>query len=311
MIELVLKKRAELEEICRKTHLLPEGDGETPSLVAVIETGALDPGPILEQIEMEVSKVKEEAFSRKEILERVEKWLSAREEEEWLEEYNMDENKYNACKGAHLILKRAEKARILAMKLPGMVKALAVKALSWENERGVVFMYDGIRLLSMLEEYMIVRQEKEQEKKRQREQKKLQGQFITEQEAIFGSKPSPIKSGKKASRMSMGGGNNRRLSVGGNVMQTPRPGSSQSTRATPNPRHVKKDDNPGTKATASRALDIANLPARNYTCNGRESEPGSVRRPFSPVSSTSSLRTNGDFYYDDQNILQNDTIHVP
>lgn len=43
---------------------------------------------ILEHIELEVSKVKEEAFSRKEILEKVEKWMSAREEEEWLEEYN-------------------------------------------------------------------------------------------------------------------------------------------------------------------------------------------------------------------------------
>ncbi|KAH9622004.1 hypothetical protein KSS87_020062 [Heliosperma pusillum] len=308
MKELVLKKRVELEELCRKTHLLPEGEGEIESLLAAIETGALDPGSVLEQIEMEVAKVKEEAFSRKEILEKVEKWLSAREEEEWLEDYNMDENRYNAGRGAHLILKRAEKARILVNKLPGMVETLAAKALSWENERGVVFMYDGIRLLSMLEEYMIVRQEREQEKKRQREQKKLQGQFITEQEAMFGSKPSPLKSGKKASRMSMGGANNRRLSVGGNMIQTPRPISSHSTRATPNSRPVKKDDNPRTKTNARRALDVANLlPARNYTFNGRESEPASVRRPFSPVSSTASLRANEDFN-DDQNILQNDSI---
>ncbi|XP_074295849.1 65-kDa microtubule-associated protein 3-like [Silene latifolia] len=309
MKELVLKKRAELEELCRKTHLLPEGDGELQSLVAAIETGALDPGPVLEQIEMEVAKVKEEAYSRKEILEKVEKWLSAREEEEWLEEYNMDENRYNAGRGAHLILKRAEKARTLANKLPGMVEALATKALNWENERGELFMYDGSHLLTMLEDYMIVRQEKEQEKKRQREQKKLQGQLITEQEAIFGSKPSPLKGGKKASRLSMGGVNNRRLSVGGgNVMQTPRPVSSQSSRATPNSRPVKKDDNPGTKTTARRALDVANLPTRNYTFNGRESEPASVRRPFSPVSSTTSSRANGDFY-DDQNILKNEPNH--
>lgn len=51
--------------------------------------GALDPASVLEQIELEVGKVKEQAFSRKDILEKVEKWLSAREEEEWLEEYNM------------------------------------------------------------------------------------------------------------------------------------------------------------------------------------------------------------------------------
>ena len=70
---------------------------------------------------------------------------------------------------------------------------------------------------------------------------------MAEQEALFGSKPSPLKSAKKPSRrMSMGGGggggHNRRLSLGGNMLQTPRPDSSYSTRATPNSRPVRKDD---------------------------------------------------------------------
>ncbi|XP_021746682.1 65-kDa microtubule-associated protein 3-like [Chenopodium quinoa] len=312
MKELVMKKRTELEEICRKTHLVPEADCETEHLMAAIESGALDPASVLEQIESEVSKVKEEAYSRKEILEKVEKWLSAREEEEWLEQYNQDDNRYNASRGAHLTLKRAEKARSLVNKLPGMVEALAAKAHSWENERGVEFMYDGVRLLSMLEEYMILRQEKELEKKRQREQKKLQGQINTEQEALFGSKPSPLKSAKKPSRrMSMGGpggGPNRRLSLGGNMHQTPRPDSSHSTRATPSSRSVRKDDNNGGQSTARRALDIANLPTRNFTFSGRESDPTTVaRRPFSPISSVASSRANGDFF-DDQNILQNNSV---
>jgi len=43
---------------------------------------------VLEQIEDQISKTKEEAFSRKEILEKVEKWLAAIQEESWLEEYN-------------------------------------------------------------------------------------------------------------------------------------------------------------------------------------------------------------------------------
>jgi Ase1/PRC1/MAP65 family protein len=43
---------------------------------------------MLEQIEDQISKTKEEAFSRKEILEKVEKWLAAIQEESWLEEYN-------------------------------------------------------------------------------------------------------------------------------------------------------------------------------------------------------------------------------
>lgn len=50
--------------------------------------GALDPSYLLEQIEIQISKVKEEAFSRKDILDKVEKWLAACEEECWLEEYN-------------------------------------------------------------------------------------------------------------------------------------------------------------------------------------------------------------------------------
>ncbi|KAL2903616.1 65-kDa microtubule-associated protein 3 [Bienertia sinuspersici] len=309
MKELVLKKRTELEEICRKTHLVPEADCETEHLMAAIESGALDPSSVLEKIELEVSKVKEEAYSRKEILEKVEKWQSAREEEEWLEQYNQDDNRYNSGRGAHLTLKRAEKARSLVNKLPGMVDALAAKALNWENERGVTFMYDGVRLLSMLEEYMILRQERELEKKRQREQKKLQGQLMAEQEALFGSKPSPLKSAKKPSRrMSMGGpgagGNNRRLSVGGNMLQTPRPDSSHSSRATPNSRPTRKDDK-----TARRALDIANLPTKNFSFGGRESEPANMaRRPFSPISSVASSRANGDFS-DDQNIVQHSNTH--
>lgn len=43
---------------------------------------------MLEQIDSEIAKVKEEASSRKEILEKVEKWMTACEEESWLEEYN-------------------------------------------------------------------------------------------------------------------------------------------------------------------------------------------------------------------------------
>lgn len=43
---------------------------------------------ILEQIEIQIGKVKEEALCRKEILEKVEKWMAACEEECWLDEYN-------------------------------------------------------------------------------------------------------------------------------------------------------------------------------------------------------------------------------
>lgn len=35
---------------------------------------------------------------------------------------NQDENRYNASRGAHLNLKRAEKARVLVNKIPGMAQ---------------------------------------------------------------------------------------------------------------------------------------------------------------------------------------------
>jgi protein regulator of cytokinesis 1 len=58
--------------------------------------------------------------------------------------------------------------------MPGMVEALASKTMTWKSERGAEFLYDGIHLLSMLEEYTILCQEKEEERRRQRDQKELQ-----------------------------------------------------------------------------------------------------------------------------------------
>lgn len=89
MKELVLKKRSELEEICRRTHIvLEEQDIEVENVIKAIESGDINPENILEQIEYRAGKVKEEALCRKEILEKAEKWLNACEEENWLEEYN-------------------------------------------------------------------------------------------------------------------------------------------------------------------------------------------------------------------------------
>ncbi|PWA85074.1 microtubule-associated protein, MAP65/Ase1/PRC1 [Artemisia annua] len=324
MKELVFKKRLELEDICRKTHLLPESDTSLEIALEAIESGAVDAGSVLEQIEILIGKVKEEAFSRKEILEKVEKWIGACDEECWLEEYNRDDNRYNAGRGAHLTLKRAEKARALVNKLPGMVEALAQKTVAWENERGVEFTYDGVRLLSMLEDYKILRQEKEEERKRQREQKKLQGQLIAEQEALFGSKPSPMKqqSAKKGGRLSMGGAgptSNRRLSLGAAAHATPKPDFHSTRGATPNTRTAKKidrqlnnkDDGFGSISTGRRGLDLAGLPGTNKKQSRNELEP-TFRKPFSPIAAKEPPKTNNvtelDKKYDMlQKTIQNNT----
>ncbi|GJN15151.1 hypothetical protein PR202_gb02044 [Eleusine coracana subsp. coracana] len=190
MKELIMKKKAELEEHRRRAHLVRDEGYAAQFIIEAIEVGAIDPSLLLEQIEAYIATVKEDAFSRKGILERVERWLSACEEEAWLEDYNKDDNRYNAGRGAHIMLKRAEKARVLVNKIPGMVDVLTAKIIVWEKERSTEFTYDGARLLSVLEEYMIVRHEKERERKRQRGQKKLQDQFKAEQELLYGSKPS-------------------------------------------------------------------------------------------------------------------------
>ncbi|KAB2020115.1 hypothetical protein ES319_D07G045400v1 [Gossypium barbadense] len=275
MKELVLKKRLELEEICRKTHLVPDSQSAVEDAIEAIESGAVSAATILEQIELQIAKVKEEAFSRREILERVEKWLMACDEECWLEEYNRDENRYNAGKGAHLTLKRAEKARSLVNKLPGMVEALASKTMAWEKET-------EIRLLSMLEEYTILQQEKEQERRRLRDQKKLQGQLIAEQEALYGSKPSPSKplSVKKGPRHSTGGASSRRVSLGGAMLPTHKPDSLHSAKATPQTLHKRTermfqndhlnhrhDDAIPAFSAFRRGLDIADIPVRKHSFN--------------------------------------------
>ncbi|KAG6529029.1 hypothetical protein ZIOFF_011221 [Zingiber officinale] len=52
-----------------------------------------------------------------------------------------DGNKYNSSRGAHLNLKRAEKARILVNKIPPLVDTLVGKTHAWEEDRGMLFIY--------------------------------------------------------------------------------------------------------------------------------------------------------------------------
>lgn len=48
----------------------------------------MDPSELLANIEAQIVKVKDEAMSRKDIMDRIDRWLAACEEENWLEEYN-------------------------------------------------------------------------------------------------------------------------------------------------------------------------------------------------------------------------------
>ncbi|CAM8944794.1 unnamed protein product [Rhodiola kirilowii] len=272
MKDLIFKKKLDLEELCKKTHLVLEKDPATEFTIEAMESGVVDVTYVLEKIEHQTGKVKEEALSRKEILEKVEKWLAACEEEHWLEDYNKDENRYNTGRGSHLILKRAEKARTLVSKIPGLVEGLMSKTHTWEQEHESEFTYDGARLISMLEDYTATREEKEQERRRQRDQKKLQGQQTAEKESFLGSKTSPLKpvSTKKTSKIA--GSINKN-----GFLQTPK---SESARATPRIPNGKQCLNAASPSDVGSPL---------------------VRKPFYSIPSSSPLNRNNSSREEDPN----------
>ncbi|GLJ53070.1 hypothetical protein SUGI_1130560 [Cryptomeria japonica] len=81
MEELVLKKRMELEEICRRAHLDPDGRTSPEKSNALINAGMVDPTERLENIEAQIVKENEDVLNRKEIMDKIDKWLVACKEE--------------------------------------------------------------------------------------------------------------------------------------------------------------------------------------------------------------------------------------
>ncbi|KAK1273121.1 65-kDa microtubule-associated protein 1 [Acorus gramineus] len=203
MKEIAFKRQTELEDIYARAHIEIDSESAREKILALIDSGNVEPTDLLADMDNQILRAKEEAISRKDILEKVEKWMSACEEESWLEDYNRvnssrspnlsDENRYNSSRGAHINLKRAEKARVLVNKIPALVDTLVAKTRAWEDERGFSFMYDGVPLLAMLDEYAMLRHDREEEKRRLRDQKRFHEQLNTEQEAVFGSRPSPVR----------------------------------------------------------------------------------------------------------------------
>ncbi|KAK3130811.1 hypothetical protein QOZ80_6BG0498330 [Eleusine coracana subsp. coracana] len=208
MKDIAFKKQTELEDIYAQAHIAIDSSAARDRIMSIIDSNNFEPSELLADMESQVLKAKEEALSRKDILERVDRWMSACEEESWLEDYSRDDNRYSATRGAHLNLKRAEKARVLVNKIPGIVDTLIAKTRVWEQEHDMPFTYDGVPLLAMLDEYKILRQEKEEEKRRMRDQKKINDQLAAEQEKLFGSKPSPARpqSSRKVAGARVGSG---------------------------------------------------------------------------------------------------------
>ncbi|WCJ39184.1 microtubule-associated protein 65-5 [Euphorbia peplus] len=214
--ELIFKRQTKLEQVYEGVHIYVDSAAARQILSSAIESGNVDLSDLLSSMDVQIKKAKEEALSRKDILDKVERWKCASEEEKWLDEYEKDENRYNAVKGAHKNLKRAEKARILVSKISSIVENLTVRVKAWESERGVPFLYEKEPLLQTLEEFTLLRQEREEDKRRSREQKRLQEQHAAEQEAIYGSRPSAKKPlGQSTTANTMAGTPGRRLNTPG------------------------------------------------------------------------------------------------
>ncbi|CAG7892501.1 unnamed protein product [Brassica rapa] len=220
MKEIAFKKQSELEEIYARAHVEINPESARERIMSLIDAGNVEHTELLADMDSQIAKAREEAVSRKDVLDRVEKWMSACEEESWLEDYNRDHNRYSSSRGAHLNLKRAEKARILVSKIPTMVDTLVAKIRAWEEEHSMSFAYDGVPLLAMLDEYGMLRQEREDEKRRLREQKKVQEQPHVEQDSAFSTRPStaarPVSAKKPVGTRANNGGANRRLSLNAN-----------------------------------------------------------------------------------------------
>src|ERR1044072_3212045 len=88
MKEIALKKQGELEEIFAHAHVEIDPEAARERIMALIDSGDIEPTELLADMDSQIAKAKEEALSRKDILDKVEKWMSACEEESWLEDYN-------------------------------------------------------------------------------------------------------------------------------------------------------------------------------------------------------------------------------
>ncbi|KAK9108477.1 hypothetical protein Syun_024488 [Stephania yunnanensis] len=214
MKELFLKKQTELVDICVRTHMEMPPQSELDKITELINSGVINHDDLLKNMDEQIIRAKDEAFSRKPIMEKVEKWMLSCDEERWLEEYARDENRYSVSRGSHKNLKRAERARVIVSKIPGKNKELvhALRRIYW---------FEKVPLLAILEEYNLIKQEKEDEKQKQREEKKrMQLRAAVAQENLFANRPA-TSSSRRLSNIRINGGFggcstplNRRLSVG-------------------------------------------------------------------------------------------------
>jgi protein regulator of cytokinesis 1 len=88
MKEIAFKRQTELEDIYARAHIAVDTSAARDRILSVIDSSMFEPSQLLADMENHILKAKEEALSRKDILEKVDRWMLACEEENWLEDYS-------------------------------------------------------------------------------------------------------------------------------------------------------------------------------------------------------------------------------
>ncbi|KAG8075311.1 hypothetical protein GUJ93_ZPchr0006g42067 [Zizania palustris] len=88
MKDIAFKRQTELEDIYAQAHVAIDTSAARDRIMTVIDSSMFEPSELLANMENQILKAKEEALSRKDILEKVDRWMSACEEESWLEDYS-------------------------------------------------------------------------------------------------------------------------------------------------------------------------------------------------------------------------------
>ncbi|KAF7052387.1 hypothetical protein CFC21_060493 [Triticum aestivum] len=274
MKELVLKRRLELENICRSMHVEPDASTVPEKSIALIDSGLVNPSELMASIDDQIAKAKEEHQSRKDIMEKINKWLLACEEEKWLDDHNVDENRFSTGRTARLNLKRAEKARVIIMKIPAIVDNLMSRTLAWESERKKPFLYDGARLVAVLEEHKQARLRQEEERRRLREQKKLRTLFSEKETMPRLKRPSGSGGGGFSRTPDPSSMNRKRVDAGRLTCSAPSMRSSSSGSSGGGGRSSAELDRPRSSAAGAgrcgellqgaRRLSAASASSFNY-----------------------------------------------
>ena len=88
MKDIAFKRQTELEDIYARAHIAIDTSAARDRILSVIDSSMFEPSELLADMEKQILKAKDEAFSRKDILEKVDRWMLACEEESWLEDYS-------------------------------------------------------------------------------------------------------------------------------------------------------------------------------------------------------------------------------